>query len=363
MDAILFHPETSMRRALILALGTYGTEGLSPGEREPLIARLLEVYRDDSDAGVHGAAAWTLRQWGRKEKLKAIDGELSQLQDRGGRRWYVNGQGQTFAVIYGPVEFRMGSPPADTERIGATERPRRMTIPRRFAIADREVTFAQFQRFLKTRTEPRLLVAPDLLNRFGPDPDGPWIGPAWYTATQYCNWLCEQEGIPKNQWCYEPAERGYVEGMTIPADVLRRTGYRLPTEAEWEYACRSGTITSRYYGQTTDLLGRYAWYQANSQERAWSGGSLLPNDLGLSDMLGNVYEWMNDLYGAPRPWARGRYSDILNRSEYVLEKLPRLLLGGSFANPPAGVRVAGRRGNAPSLRDASYGFRLARTYP
>jgi formylglycine-generating enzyme required for sulfatase activity len=151
--------------------------------------------------------------------------------------------------------------------------------------------------------------------------------------------------------------------MTIPADMLQRTGYRLPTEAEWEYACRSGTITSRYYGQTIDLLMQYAWYQANSQERAWAGGSLLPNDLGLSDMLGNVYEWMNDSFGAPRPWSRRIHRDILNRSEYVREKLPRLLLGGSFANPPAGVRVAGRRGNAPSLRDASYGFRLARTYP
>jgi formylglycine-generating enzyme required for sulfatase activity/tetratricopeptide (TPR) repeat protein len=363
MDSALFHFETSMRRALILALGTYGTEGLSHGEREPLTARLLELYRDDPDAGVHGAAAWTLRQWGQNEKLKAIDGELSRLQDRGGRRWYVNGQGQTFALIDGPVELRMGSPPTDRERIGANERPHRVAIPRRFAIADREVTLAQFQRFLKTHTESRLLVSPDVLNRFSPDPDGPWIGPAWYTAAQYCNWLSEQEGIPRNQWCYEPAERGYIEGMTIPADALRRTGYRLPTEAEWEYACRSGTVTGRYYGQSVDLLGRYAWYQANSQERAWSCGSLLPNDLGLFDMLGNVYEWMNDTFGAPRPSAKGRYSDILDRSEYVLEKLPRLLLGGSFVNPPAGVRVPGRRGNAPSLRDASYGFRLARTYP
>ena len=70
MDAILFHPETSMRRALILALGTYGTEGLSPGEREPLIGKLLDLYRNDPDAGIHGAAAWTLRQWGQQEKLK-----------------------------------------------------------------------------------------------------------------------------------------------------------------------------------------------------------------------------------------------------------------------------------------------------
>jgi formylglycine-generating enzyme required for sulfatase activity/tetratricopeptide (TPR) repeat protein len=363
MDSILFDPETSIRRALILALGTYGTEGFSPREREPLIARLLEVYRADPDAGVHGAAGWTLQQWGQKEKLQAIDDELSRLPDRGGRRWYVNGQRQTFALIDGPVELRMGSSPTDPERIGGNERPHRMVIPRRFAIADREVTVAQFQRFLKTRTDLRLRVHRDLLNRFSPDPDGPWIGPDWYTAAEYCNWLSEQEGIPRNQWCYEPAAGGYVERMTIPADVLQRTGYRLPTPAEWEYACRSGTITSRYYGLTADLLGRYAWYQANSDERAWSGGSLLPNDLGLFDMLGNAYEWMNDWFDAPRPWARGRYSDTINVSEHVLEKRPRLLLGGSFAQPPAGVRAPGRRGNDPSLRDVSYGFRLARTYP
>ena len=102
MDAILFHPETSQRRALILALGTYGTEGLSPGEREPLIGKLLDLYRNDTDSGIHGAAEWTLRQWGQQDKLKEVDAELMKLKDRGERRWYVNGQGQTFAVIDGP---------------------------------------------------------------------------------------------------------------------------------------------------------------------------------------------------------------------------------------------------------------------
>ena len=116
MDAILFHPETSQRRALILALGTYGTEGLSPGEREPLIDKLLDLYRNDPDSGIHGAAEWTLRQWKQQEKLKELDAELMKLKDRGDRRWFVNSQGQTFAVIEGPVEFRMGSPPTDTER-------------------------------------------------------------------------------------------------------------------------------------------------------------------------------------------------------------------------------------------------------
>ena len=68
MDAILFDPETSTRRALILALGTYGTERLSPGEREPLIARLLDLYENDPDAGIHGAAEWALRRWEQQDE-------------------------------------------------------------------------------------------------------------------------------------------------------------------------------------------------------------------------------------------------------------------------------------------------------
>ena len=80
MDAVLFHPETSTRRALILALGTYGMEGLSSGEREPLTGKLLGLYRDDPDSGIHGAADWTLRRWKQQEKLKELDAELMQAQ-------------------------------------------------------------------------------------------------------------------------------------------------------------------------------------------------------------------------------------------------------------------------------------------
>jgi formylglycine-generating enzyme required for sulfatase activity len=361
MDAILFHPETSQRRALILALGTYGMEGLSPGEREPLIAKLLDLYRNDPDAGIHGATEWTLRQWGQQDKVKELDTQLMKVKDWGERRWFINGQGQCYAVIDGPVEFRMGSPPTEPKRNVTTETPRRLVIPRQFAIAAKEVSVEQWQRFERTQAQHGL--PPSFVKQWSPDSDGPMIGFNWYSAANYCNWLSEQEGLPKDQWCYLPNEAGaYAEGMSIPADVLQRSGYRLPTEAEWEYACRSGTVTSYYFGQSSGLLEKYAWYQANSQEHAWSCGSLLPNELGLFDMLGNECEWVQDSSRRSIRERKGLFSDIIYISEYIKEKDPRLLRCGSFINPTAGVRSASLFWSAPAIRYTYYGFRPARTY-
>ena len=365
MDAILFHPETSQRRALILALGTYGTEALSPGEREPLIGKLLNLYRNDSDSGIHGSAEWTLRQWKQHEKIKELDAQLMKVKDWGDRRWFVNGQGQTYAMIDGPVVFRMGSPPTDTDRHLGIESFSRVRIPRRFAIAAKEVTIEQFQRFLKLGaiTIARYQLPAGYLSKFSPEPDGPWIGPSWFIAAHYCNWLSEQEGLPKNQWCYVPIEAGaYAEGMTIPADVLDRTGYRLPTEAEWEYACRAGAITSRYYGHSIELLEAYAWFQANSKEHAWRCGSLIPNDLGLFDMLGNDTELCHDVSRAPKPGKKGIYIDLIGVPESVSERWGRQQRGGSFSSPPSVVRSATRGWDAPSNRGTYVGFRPSRTY-
>ena len=168
--------------------------------------------------------------------------------------------------------------------------------------------------------------------------------------------------MPKDQWCYLPNEAGaYAEGMSIPADVLERRGYRLPTEAEWEYACRAGAVTSRYYGHSIALLDAYAWYQANSKERAWMCGSLLPNDLGLFDMLGNAYEWCQDNYMTSRVAKNGRYYDYINIFESINQKIPRRYRGGSFYHRPACVRSADRDGNVPSYRYTTDGFRPSRT--
>src|SRR5208337_1606480 len=318
MDGILFHPETSMRRALILALGTYGREGLSSGEREPLIGKLLDFYRNDSDAGIHGAVEWTLRQWKQQEKIKERDAELMKLKDRGNRRWYVNSEDQTLAVIEGPVEFRMGSPPTEPERFSSEILHHRI-IPRRFAIATQEVTVEQYQEFVKENP------VDDHANndRYSPDPKGPMNGVSWYHAAAYCNWLSRKENLPE---CYERNDEGqYADGMKIRADALQRTGYRLPTEAEWEYACRAGAVTSRYYGRSVELLGKYAWYLQDSQDRAWPCGQLLPNELGLFDMLGNVYEWCQELALKYRPDVTGIINDDIKKLEDIHEINHRLL--------------------------------------
>jgi formylglycine-generating enzyme required for sulfatase activity len=356
MDAILFHPQTSMRRALILALGQYGQEGLSPDDREALIDRFLDLYKTDPDAGIHGATEWTLRQWGQQESVKQLDAELMKVKDWGDRRWFVNSQGQTFAVIEGPVEFSMGSPHSEPDRRDS-ENLHRKRINRRFAVATKEVSVEQYQRFLKENPKIARL---EIDRRFSPEPTGPMNRMTWYEAAAYCNWLSQQEGLAT---CYEPNDEGeFAEGMKIVPDALKQPGYRLPTEAEWEYACRAGAVTSRYYGRSVELLGKYAWYLQNSQERAWPCGQLLPNELGLFDMLGNVYEWCREQYYRYPEGEGNTTTDDINISLSINEKDHRLLRGGAFGIQPAYVRSANRDGIAPATRDTGLGFRPSRTY-
>jgi eukaryotic-like serine/threonine-protein kinase len=169
--------------------------------------------------------------------------------------------------------------------------------------------------------------------------------------------LSKQEDLPE---CYETDAKGQV--TRLKEKYLSLTGYRLPTEAEWEYACRAGAVTSRSYGETEELLGKYGWYQGNSKVRTWPVGSKQPNDLGLFDMHGNVWTWCQERYkGYPAPQDGGIFEDkedILSISSTI----SRVLRGGSFVVLPVYVRSANRNWNAPPDRTSNVGFRPARTF-
>jgi hypothetical protein len=232
--------------------------------------------------------------------------------------------------------------------MGDKRGPNKVAVAYRFAMATHEVTVTQFTKFARGYVQ---------ILRYAPEPDCPATTVSWFAAAAYCNWLSRQEGIPKEEWCYEPNEKGdYAAGMKIPANFLRRTGYRLPTEIEWQDVCEANTDTSFSFGEPLELLQRYGWYQDNSHSRTWPVGRLRPNALGMFDMHGNVGEWSQDR------WQRNA-KRASSESETIKSDSDRVLRGGAFNDNPDFVRFSHRSDAAPSAHGFNIGFRLARTYP
>jgi formylglycine-generating enzyme required for sulfatase activity len=156
--------------------------------------------------------------------------------------------------------------------------------------------------------------------------DLPVEGVSWFDAVRFCNALSWRDGIT-------PAYR--IDGDDVGWDV-ESGGYRLPSEAEWEYACRAGTTGPRY-GELDEI----AWHRGNSGERVHDVGGRQPNAWGLHDMLGNVWDWCWDVYDAE---VYGTY---------------RVLRGGGWFDEHWSCRASVRRRSHPSLRLEDVGFRIA----
>lgn len=158
----------------------------------------------------------------------------------------------------------------------------------------------------------------------------PVEGVSWWDAVRFCNALSQRDGLA-------PAYRLHADGEGVEWDASAE-GYRLPTEAEWEHACRAGT-TGPHYGPLDEI----AWYRDNSHERVHDVGGKRPNPWGLHDMLGNVWNWCWDVYDAE---VYGTY---------------RVLRGGGWFDEHWSCRASARRRSHPSFRVDDVGFRVARS--
>jgi formylglycine-generating enzyme required for sulfatase activity len=244
-------------------------------------------------------------------------------------RTWTNSLGMKFVRIE-PGKFSMGSTDFDNEK------PRHLVeITRPFSLGDREVTQRQYLEVMGVNP-----------SRFKGSDDLPVEQVSWLDAVTFCNKLSAKEGRTP---CYR------INGEQVT--VIAGNGYRLPTEAEWEYACRAGSTTRYPFGDNEADLGEFAWFDGNAERKTHPVGQRRPNRWGLYDMLGNVWEWCQDGYDAgyyavsPRaapPGPSGASS--------------RVFRGGGWYGYPAVGHTAYRRRSAPEFpkfRNDCLGFRLA----
>jgi formylglycine-generating enzyme required for sulfatase activity len=178
-----------------------------------------------------------------------------------------------------------------------------------------------------------------------------------YEVTQ-SQWLANMGSNPSNfqgasypDAANRPVER--VSWNTIQG-YLSATGMRLPSEAEWEYACRAGTTTAFNNDSSDDAtVGTIAWYGNNSGYQTHTVGGKLANGLGLHDMSGNVWEWCQD-------WYEGYSSGAQTNPLGPVSGTSRVLRGGSFATTTVGVRSSFRSADTPGSTNYNEGFRVAR---
>ena len=356
LDQLKLETDPSIRRAMLPMLGRVDSRKLSPAELCQWKERLLVLYADRTDGGLHASSTWLLGQWmtpaawdddkrlrrrpravfsvdqhtAIRDLMAQIDQPINAAALDGTEGWYVNQAGMMMMIL--PTPGPLGPQ--------TVKDPNEM-IRHSFAIASTEVTKRQFQAFLReTSTNMEAAAADDGLSL-----ERAQGAISWYTAAAFCNWLSEKDGIDKAQWCYRPTVDGdYDEGMFSVENSRRLAGYWMPTEAEWEFACQAGSTTKRHYGQHGGVVNDYGWYRIGEVV-----AQKLPNDFGLFDLHGNMMEWCEDSSAQ----TYNREAPIHSRDGL------RILKSGTIDS----LLTSRRRAHPPNVREEFIGLRPVRTLP
>jgi formylglycine-generating enzyme required for sulfatase activity len=237
-------------------------------------------------------------------------------------------------------EFTMGSPDAEADR-KPDEVPQHKTKVASFWIGRCEITWNEYEFFMypdeekRSRTTIPTDAAGDKLADAVTHPSKPYVEMSFGMG---------KEGFPAISMTQHAANK-YCQWLSAKTGEF----YRLPTEAEWEYACRAGTTTRYYFGDEESKLGEHGWYEMNSDFKYQKVGKKKPNPWGLHDMCGNVTEWVLDQYDAElyKTRSSGIASDPWNKAT---KPYPHSVRGGSWDDPAAACRSAARRGSDRSWK-------------
>ena len=315
----------------------------------------------------------------RRLKISLVDGEDLVVTDHSSKRkssdespriglsphLVSKSTGMEFALI--PAgKFEMGAPDFEQGRSGDEGPQHRVRITQPFYLAIYEVTQGEYQKIMDSNPsyfsiggEGKSKVVDLDTSRF------PVERVSWYSAIEFCNLLSEREGRPAY---YQVANISRKYGVidTATVTISGGTGYRLPTEAEWEYACRAGTTTPFQFGNTlngeqANVDGRFPYGDVKPGpqiQRTMKVGSYSKNAFGLFDMHGNVSEWCEDCYEWNTYTSR---SETTENPMYTSAWDSRVIRGGSWFSDPQQTRSAHRSGfNRRSQTDIT-GFRIARS--
>jgi formylglycine-generating enzyme required for sulfatase activity len=233
----------------------------------------------------------------------------------------------------------MGASTGDTEAFSDESPRHEVELTRPFVLLRTPVTQAQWSALMGTSP-----------SHFA-GPDRPVERVSWYDALAYCNALSRSEGYPDAYALWAIRGRPGEAGFSCQVEWNRGSnGYRLPTEAEWEYACRAGTVGPRY-----GAVGEVAWYRENSGGKTMPVRSRAWNPWGLYDMLGNVWEWCWD--ASHRTYTPPRAVDPIQDGA---DAAHRVLRGGARSSDARRVRASYRFASGPGDQRDDVGFRPAR---